>query len=313
MQASSSGKLPSKAKEKALLRCTLYQIYYMHSAPRYAIGQEMGNLAKKYCHSTFASFLNALIRKLPEELPEFPSLGLKYSYPDALIGKLRKEYSLKEVEGILVQGNLPAKTSARIRPGFEMQKVAPEEVAEVASSPEYYIMNATPAKLIEELSSFIKVPESILDLCASPGGKLIALHDKFPKAMLFANDVSESKLTRLKENCEKYSMSVTFSQGEAQDYPEDTFYDLVVLDVPCSNTGVFSKHPEARWREENLVPLQQALLEKAKKLVKPGGHIFYLTCSVLKEETPDCEKLFERQILPLEEGQDGGYGCVIKI
>ena len=293
------------------MRCALYQIYFMHSAPRYAIGQEMGNLAKKYCHPTFASYLNALIRNLPAALPSFSSWGIQYSYPDLLVADLLKEYPRETVETILRLGNLPAQTWARKRPGFEMCPVPPEKVGEIARSSDYYIMNPTPANLIEELSSRIAPPSSILDLCASPGGKLIALHDRFPAAELWANDVSAFKLKRLADNCAKYGLNVHLREGPAQDYPEEQLFDLVVLDVPCSNTGVLAKHPEARWRNENLQPLQRALLEKAKRLVKPGGAIFYLTCSILKAEIPEGPKRYEKQILPLEEGQDGGYGAII--
>lgn len=308
--ASSKRKLSLKPKEKALLRTALYQLYYMKT-PRFVVGQEMGHLAKKYSHPSFASFLNALIRQLPEELPPFPSLAIRTSYPDALVEELLTDYSLETVEKILELGNLPAITQTRLRPGFEMREIAPHEVAEIARSPNYYLMNRTPAELISFISRAIPPPKKILDLCASPGGKLLALHDLFPSAALFANDVSESKMKRLQENIRKYHLDVELSQGFGQDYPETQTFDLILLDVPCSNTGVLRKHPEARWRSEDLVPLQKALLAKAQKLLTPDGHIFFLTCSILKRETPEGKKLIEKQILPDETGYDGGYVALL--
>lgn len=311
--ATPSKKLNLKTKEKALLRCALFEFYFMDNSPRYAVGQEMVELAKKYCHSAFSNFLNALLRNLPEKLPEFSSFGITYSYPDELVSELFTLYSKEEVKKILEIGNLPAKTMARKRPGFEMIDLDPSEVAASTSVKELYIMNKTPAKLISTLASNIPPPDTILDLCASPGGKLLALHDIFPEAQLFANDVSGQKLSRLQENCEKYEMAVELREGSGESYPEENLFDLVVLDVPCSNTGVFAKHPEARWRQSELELLQKTLLEKAKKLVKPSGHIFYMTCSVLKREIPEGSKIFEIQILPTEQGQDGGYGAILKI
>lgn len=311
--SSKSGKLSMKTKEKALMRIALFELYFMDNSPRYAIGQEMGDLAKKYCHPTFAKFLNALLRNLPDSLPEFKTLGLKYSYPDELVTELLTLYPFKQVEEMLRLGNLPAETQARIRPGFEMKPVLPAEVAETGASDSVYIMNRTPAELIQLLAGKIPAPRTILDLCASPGGKLLALHDIFPDAKLFANDISAHKMERLFQNIDKYKLDVDVREGLGEDYTEDSKFDLVVLDVPCSNTGVFAKHPEARWRTLDLEPLQKSLLEKAKRLTKPGGNILYMTCSLLKRETPQEEKIFEVQIIPATPGQDGGYGAILQV
>lgn len=78
--ASNQRKLSLKVKEKALLRCALYEFYYMNT-PRWVVGQEWGHIAKKVCYPSFTGFLNALLRNLPESLPPFPNLSIKYSYP----------------------------------------------------------------------------------------------------------------------------------------------------------------------------------------------------------------------------------------
>lgn len=307
--ALSKGKLPSKAIEKALLRLAIYELYYM-DAPRYAVGQEWVNLAKKHTHAGFAKFLNALIRNLPEERPRFEDLSLEYSYPEELVDKLLSLYPKETVRQILEMGNLPAETQARVRPGFEIKTLEKGTISDAIQDPQLYLMNRTPAKLIETLADKIEPPETILDLCAAPGGKLLALHDRFPKAKLWANDVSNDKLDKLRQNMDLYGFSAELHLGKGEDYPEDHLFDLVILDVPCSNTGVFSKHPEARFRESNLKDLQKKLFEKAKRLVKPNGHIFYMTCSVLPEENPKEKPLFEIKILPTEPGTDGGYGAL---
>ncbi|MCB1113403.1 MAG: methyltransferase domain-containing protein [Chlamydiia bacterium] len=307
--ALSQGKLPKKAKEKALLRLALYELYFM-SAPRYAVGEEWVKLAKKHTFGGFDKFLNALIRNLPEEKPYFDDLSLDYSYPKELIDELLALYPKDQVIKMLEVGNLPAETQARLRPGFEVKRLEKGEIAEAIENPGLYLMNRTPTKLIKTLSEKIPAPETILDLCAAPGGKLLALHDKFPEAKLFANDVSEKKLDKIRENMGMYGFEATLTEGRGEDFSEEKQFDLVVLDVPCSNTGVLAKHPEARFRESDLEELQAKLFEKAKRLVKPGGHIFYMTCSILPRENPKEKPLFEIQVLPLEVGVDGGYGAI---
>lgn len=310
LSALSQKKLPHKAIEKALLRLALYELYYMN-APSYAVGQEWVKIAKMKTHTAFAGFLNALIRNLPETRPHFDDISTEYSYPEPLVKELLSLFPKETVIQILKNGNLPAETQARIRPGFDVKTLKKEEVAQAIADPNLYLMNRTPAELIKTLAARIAPPETILDLCAAPGGKLIALHDLFPQATLYANDVSSAKLDKIRENLALYDVTAHLTEGKGEDYPETKQFDLVVIDVPCSNTGVLSKHPEARFRTSDLEPLQKALLAKAKRLVKPGGAIFYLTCSILKREHPEGKKALEMEILPLEPGTDGGYGAII--
>jgi 16S rRNA (cytosine967-C5)-methyltransferase len=171
-------------------------------------------------------------------------------------------------------------------------------------------------------------PEKILDLCAAPGGKLITLADFFPKAELFANDVSEVRLRKLKENLSKYGISATISCYDAREFPEQDQFDLILVDVPCSNSGVFNKRPEARWRLnpeslKQLSALQFACLEKASKLLKPGGEIWYLTCSILHDENENmikkaCQELSLApketpfKILPNPQNLEGGFAISLK-
>lgn len=196
---------------------------------------------------------------------------------------------------------------------------------QLTTSSDYYIQNGTSIKLIKALAAQTKPPERILDLCASPGGKLLAAHDHFPKAELYANDISEKKLARLRENCEKYGLDASLSISMGEEYSSPEPFDLIILDVPCSNSGVLHKRPEARWRlsEEILNTLektQRKLLNHATTLLKPTGEIWYITCSILKRENEVLTNQFckenaltkqhEQTILPnANTGFDGGYCC----
>lgn len=317
-------KLNMKTKELVLLRTALYQFYFMDRIPIYAITDETQNIAKKYCHRTFCAFLNAILRKLEGSALSLPSdsLSVFYSYPEYFVEQLTKDYGLEETKRILMLGNKSAKVMARKRSApFEVEEV---KVPHAAHSKDYYIQNRTPVLLIKELSQTLDDPHRILDLCASPGGKTLLMHDLFPKAKLYANDVSEAKLQRIRENAEKYEFDVVLSCGPGELYPHNEKFDLVIVDAPCSNTGVLNKRAEARWRltSENvqaLEVLQIKLIENASEL---ADNIWYMTCSILKEENEgiirkSCEKfglevVKQLTLLPDEQGSDGGFAAALR-
>jgi len=203
-----------------------------------------------------------------------------------------------------------------------------DSLTPIITSRDYYIQNATPIALIQELSVRTEIaPKKILDLCASPGGKLLAAHDYFPSAVLFANDVSPDKVHRLAENLKKYEVDAHLTCGLGEDYPGSEKFDLIILDVPCSNSGVLNKRPEARWRlaPESLSDLkdkQLALMRHAASLCATNGAIWYLTCSILKEENDliaeqaakeyGLHLVYSKTILPNDKGYDGGFAALLK-
>jgi 16S rRNA (cytosine967-C5)-methyltransferase len=307
----------------------------MDRTPGYAVVNESVRLAKAMANPRFPSFLNALLRKLSDKIPELPggddtaSLALRYSYPDFFVEELVKDYGLEQAKQVLSAGNSPPVVMARRRPTFQMEVVkGGEGLARYAGSSEYYIQNAAPVHLMEKLSEGLASPQAILDLCAAPGGKLVAAHDRFPEAALYANEISPERMPRLLENIKKYGLQAEVSLGAGEDFRSERKFDLVILDVPCSNTGVLNKRPEARWRVtpealQGLERTQLALIENAAKLLAPKGCLFYLTCSILKSENAGlaqkaCDRLGLRcespvALLPDREGRDGGFGCRLAV
>lgn len=317
-------KLNLKSKELILLRTALYQYYFMDRIPIYALTNETQHIAKRYCHQTFCGFLNAILRKLEQTKLELPSddLSLYYSYPSYFVKELMKDYGREETKRILEIGNKAAVVMARKRfSPFDVEKIA---VADAIKSQEFYIQNRTPVELFKKLSSTIKTPSKVLDLCSSPGGKSLLIHDMYPGVHLFANDVSEEKLKRIRHNMERFQFDATLSCGPGELFPRTHTFDLVIVDAPCSNTGVLNKRAEARWRlsQENiklLEILQLKLIENASHL---APMIWYMTCSVLKEENEvlvnkacrelGLELVMQETILPDSEGNDGGFGCALR-
>ncbi|MDA1229703.1 MAG: hypothetical protein O2856_02925 [Planctomycetota bacterium] len=134
--------------------------------------------------------------------------------------------------------------------------------------------------------------ESILDLCAAPGGKTTHLAElSGDKATIVACDVANGRLHRIRENAARLHLTSIHPKvipKDGRDLPAGPF-DAVLVDVPCSNTGVLNRRPEARWRFdrhglEELVVLQTRLLLQACELVRIGGRVVYSTCSMEPEE-----------------------------
>ena len=198
-----------------------------------------------------------------------------------------------------------------------------ENVQEAAKDKGLYIQNSTPVALICALAELTPKPQTIADLCASPGGKSLAAKTLYPEARLVANDVSEEKTSRLQENFTKYGIDARIAIGPAEEFPLTEPFDLVIADVPCSNTGVLHKKPEARWRLdeeqlEQLKALQEKILERSLRL---GKIVWYLTCSILPDENEELvlkvaasfgKKVhWSKVILPDASGSDGGFAALI--
>ncbi len=345
LQVSKKKRVHLKVKERALLRTALFQLYFLDKIPIYAVLYETIEIAKKYFHRYFISYLNAILRKVSEVRIKLPqdhdkqSLSIRYSYPQDFVEELSKTFGLENTVKILESGNQPALVMARIRNEVEipnnwillseetvkMAIIPRDEVMNVARSRDFFIQNITPAYLLGSLCKQIgNVPQRVLDMCASPGGKSVLIHDFFPSATLYANDVSPMKLQKLNENFQKYDIQahVSCSEGEKLEFKEK--FDLIILDVPCSNTGVLNKRPEARWRLNDdhylqLEKIQFSLLEQSSKLLKPEGEIWYMTCSILPREnemmaSKACQNLHLKMkwsmgIVPNEQGWDGGFAC----
>jgi len=174
--------------------------------------------------------------------------------------------------------------------------------------------------------------DRILDLCAAPGGKTTYLAQRLNnQALIVACDVSAPRLQRLRENCSR--LGVTCVEPVMLDaLPQLAVgqlpYDRVLVDAPCSNTGVMRRRVEVRWRVtlaeiQRLQRSQGELLRAAASHVKPGGRLVYSTCSLEPEENQDVVTRFltdhpgfalehERELVPFRDGVDGTYVACLK-
>jgi 16S rRNA (cytosine967-C5)-methyltransferase len=139
--------------------------------------------------------------------------------------------------------------------------------------------------------------EKILDLCAAPGGKTTHILEVAPQASVLAVDVDEQRLSRVYDNLKRLGLKAQVKQGDGRKPAEwcgDTQFDRILLDAPCSATGVIRRHPDIKWlrrdRDINeLAQLQAEILDAVWPHLKSGGTLVYATCSVLPEE--NCQQI----------------------
>jgi len=139
---------------------------------------------------------------------------------------------------------------------------------------------AMPVKLLD-----LKEGETVLDLCAAPGGK--TLQAASVRARVTAVDISKNRLRRVRENLERCRLHAVVKKGDA--LAVEGAYEAIILDAPCSATGTIRRHPDLPFAKDGsdfgeLIALQARMLDHALGLLKPGGRLVYCTCSLLPDE-----------------------------
>lgn len=159
--------------------------------------------------------------------------------------------------------------------------------------------------------------ERILDACAAPGGKTCHLLELQPKLQTcVALDIDQSRLQRVSENLKRLQHNAQVIAGDAADpqtWWDGQLFDRILLDAPCSATGVIRRHPDIKWLRkakdiDELVQLQAAILESMWSLLKPGGTLLYATCSILPQENSQqisafLQKQADAELSPIQEGE----------
>jgi 16S rRNA (cytosine967-C5)-methyltransferase len=186
----------------------------------------------------------------------------------------------------------------------------------------FYIQDPSTLLAVRELDP--QPGETILDLCAAPGGKLTYIAQLMHNTgRLIAHDTFPDRLKLIEENCARLGVTIVQTVLPSTLDPRPSVFDRVLVDAPCSNTGVMRRRVDLRWRirpEEidRLRATQFELLRQAAALVKPGGTLVYSTCSLEPEENKNVVKEFlarelwfqletQRELLPFADATDGAY------
>jgi len=185
-----------------------------------------------------------------------------------------------------------------------------------------------PATTLAPCMAEIKGGERILDMCAAPGGKALILAERLKgSGKLVAADRSAKRQELTRENFENRDLNCEIVVGSANKlrFPAESF-DIILADVPCTNTGVFRHKPDALWRFKkadlnDTLELQLSILEKAAELIASGGQIIYSTCSIEEEENQmQIEKflakntnfrLVNQQLLLPDYFHDGAFAAIL--
>ena len=178
--------------------------------------------------------------------------------------------------------------------------------------------------------------QRILDACCAPGGKTCNILELAPAADVTALDKEPKRLTRVHDNLARLGLTakvIAADAAEPSTWWQGQLFDRILLDVPCSATGVIRRHPDIRWLRKKadiapLVEIQQRILQQCWELLAPGGILLYATCSVLPAENSEqiaqflannadaslqplpqqsAEQPYGWQILPAEQDMDGFF------
>jgi 16S rRNA (cytosine967-C5)-methyltransferase len=306
-----------------LLRLGAAQLLYMESVPAYAAIAQSVELAKQRHGMGASKLANAVLRRLDREhetlsLPtpaEMPgALALSGSHPRWLVARWLERFGVDETRRLLDANNREAPLIARPYHVVREQLEAMLETAGIrvddAPIVRDSILLSSPVSSLTELGAFrqglfhIQDPASTLvaqyacvptgavvaDVCAAPGGKSIELSRT--ASTVFASDSSFARLQRVLDNAHRLEIPTLAAYVADARHPAIRPVDLVLVDAPCTGTGTFRRHPDARWRLKVsdiavMAALQRSILRAAASVVRPGGLLVYGTCSLEPEENDE--------------------------
>jgi 16S rRNA (cytosine967-C5)-methyltransferase len=307
------------------LRLALYQFRRLDRVPERAALHESVELVKRARKRSAAPFVNAVLRKLStpanvtepsakEDQATSPeSLARALAHPLWLVERWSTQYGFSAAHQICEHDQTIPKTAIRLRTPtveFELAQdgviLAPGNLlanARIVAEGDVTKTQAFGAGRIviqDEASQLVAAlvggGSRILDCCAAPGRKALAIADRNPAASITAVELHQHR-ARLMQQLMKRDRTASAAQirivtADAQHLPASGSFDLVLADVPCSGTGTLARNPEIKWRLrfDDLAQLQgrqRAILRSALAQVTSGGRVIYSTCSLEKEENED--------------------------
>ncbi|MCS5586614.1 MAG: 16S rRNA (cytosine(967)-C(5))-methyltransferase RsmB [Gammaproteobacteria bacterium] len=307
----------SLKKEDLDIHCLMllgaYQILHSKVATHASVFETV-NVAVDLNKDWAKGLINAILRQIDRNKEKLLA-QTHYSHPTWMVKKIKQNYP-DNFEKILEQNNIQAPMTIRVHPKYPIadyqQQLSDLSIAsqmlEVASQtlvlnkpvgvydlPDFeagscYVQDASP-----QLSAPLLDPQNtdlILDACSAPGGKTTHLSELAPNAQIIALDSDEQRLERVKQNAQRFNISnIEIIRGDAQEknWWDGKHFDKILLDAPCSATGVIRRHPDIKLLRKPrdvtaLVELQAQILDNLWKMLKPGGVLLYATCSILKAE-----------------------------
>ncbi len=322
-----------KKQVRTLLRMGTYQLLFMDGVTDFAAVSETVSIAKKTNVRALSGFINAVLRNISRSKNDitYPDrtkdpiayLSVYYSCPEWIVQKLVKEQGEENAETLL-------KLSVSIRPitarvnlsKTSVQKALKESGGRISDTcdraivlEDYDNIESIPAVAdgsicVQDISSMlvcivagIKENDTVLDLCASPGGKSMHAADMATSGTVISCDVSDEKIAKICENAKRCKFdNIKVQKRDATVYDEslEETADIVIADVPCSGLGVMGRKNDIKYNlsEESipgLVRIQRDILKNAARYVKKGGTLMFCTCTCSKDENLGNVEFVEKE------------------
>ena len=321
-----------KGELEALLYVGAAQVLYMGEVPDFAAVNETVEAAKLCNNKSIAKVVNGVLRNLIRRRDEFMAqiaaapLEERESFPTELVRRWTARFGAENAARLCTYHNEPAKTFLARKDGSFVELERGKKVTDVPgyAEGEFIVQDPGTALAVELVDA--KPGESILDACAAPGGKTIQL--AWRGARVTACEVNPKRRRKLDENLKRLGFADKIEIVESlhcSPSPSTFTFPKVLVDAPCSNTGVLRRRPDARWnwsveKLESLVKLQAEILDQAASLVAPSGMLVYSTCSNEPEENINQVNEFlsrhsdftldtSRESIPFETGHDGAFAA----
>lgn len=346
----------------------LYQVLLAKGMKPHAAVNETVAAVKKELSRGEADFTNAVLRRVDREREAVgaalagQSLGVRESHPDVLVQRWIKHFGELGATNLCRWDNTAADVILRICKARTDMAAFIESLSKagIAATPHPFdparycvlprgvAVTAVPGFdeglfMVQDPSTAMAVDllgpapgEAILDGCAAPGGKTTAIAERMAwSGTLVAADAHEDRMALLRQNLERDGSAgfVIEMKADLTD-PAGALasmrgrFDGILLDVPCTNTGVLRRRPDARWRFSatrlrRIAQTQRAILDNAIALLKPGGRLVYSTCSLEPEEDeqlvaawvrehPAFVVAAERRLFPPNHNTDGAYAALLR-
>ncbi len=325
-----------------LIYVGIYQLKFLR-IPDHAAISETVEAARLLKGQNLTKLINAVLRNVQRKPALFDfsqaSSAVKFNHPGWLISELQQAYP-QQWQAVLTANQQKAPLWLRVN----QQQISAAEYLQAlqqadisASQPFAYLPVAIKLDQACDITTlpgyaagwfsvqdaaaqhaaFFLAPEpgeQVLDACSAPGGKSCHLLEQTPGLQLTALDRDAQRLQRVTENLQRLQLQARVVAADVLDtasWWQGELFDRILLDVPCSATGVIRRHPDIRWLRKKtdiapLTALQQQILQCAWRLLKPGGTLLYATCSVLPAENSEQLAQFLAQqndasLLPLPE------------
>jgi len=340
-----SKKLKNKDKDiECLIRVGLYQIIYQKTPDHAAVGETVSALkglkkpwAKSLVNAVLRNFIRRQEKLLKQKDDYWPA---KYAFPQWLLDRIKNAYP-ENWETILAESNKRAPMTLRVnlthqsREEYLLKLSALNIEAHAVEEVNTAITLANPQNVFDlpEFSTgAVSVQDAaaqratilldcqdnmtILDACAAPGGKTGHILESANNLQVIAVDNSKLRLKRVQENLDRLKLKATVIASDAlktDNFAKDILFDRILLDAPCSATGVIRRHPDIKVLRrdsdiKSLTQLQSEMLDTLWKLLKPSGILLYATCSILPDENESQIASFKKrhdnaEIISIEKAQ----------